>query len=152
MKKIILFLAILSVGFISSCSKDDNNDVTPTPTPDNVFTAKVNGVQKVFKVAKENVKVLEYPTYTDIEIIAQMTDDPTNTFELKFERVSGVPYFVQYLETGYYYQPTALETFPVTIGENSSTKLSGTFSGTLQDTGNEMEPITITNGNFEVYF
>ncbi|UOK41935.1 MULTISPECIES: hypothetical protein [Flavobacterium] len=155
MKKIILFLAILSVGFISSCSKDeDGNDATPNPNPNpnsnNVFTAKVNGVQKVFKVA--SAKVLEYPAYTDIEITAQMTDDPTNTFELNLSRDSGVPYFIQYSETGTYYEAKPVESFPVTINENSTKKMSGTFSGTMQETESGPGSVTITDGNFTIHF
>ena len=147
MKKIILFLALLSFSCFSSCSNDeDNND----STPENTFSAKINGVQRNFTVTK--VDVMEYEDYTDIEITAQLSDDPTNTFELNLTKDSGELYFAQYSETGNYYQPLPLEAFTVTIGENTTNKLKGAFSGTMQETSDPSNTVTVTDGNFDVHF
>jgi len=149
MKKLILFLAMLSFSLFSSCSNnDDSNDTTPTP--DDVFTAKINGVQKNFTVT--NVAVIEYEGYTDIEITAKMSGDPTNTFELNLTRDSGEVFFVQYSEIGNYYQPSPLESFSVNIGENTANKLKGTFSGTMLETSDASNTVTVTNGAFDIYY
>lgn len=151
MKKAILFLAMLSFCLFSSCSNDDNgNETAPAPTPDDVFSAKINGVQKNFTVT--NVDVLEYGDYTDVEITAQISGDPTTTFELNLTRDSGEVFFVQYSEIGNYYQPSPLESFSLTIGENTAKKIKGMFSGTMQHTVNIIEPVTITDGAFEIYY
>ena len=149
MKKIILFLAMLSFSFFLSCSNDDNNNET-APTPEDVFTAKVNGVQKNFTVT--NVDVMEYADYTDVEITAQLSGEPTTTFELNLTRDSGEVFFAQYSEIGNYYQPSPLESFSLTIGENTAKKLKGTFSGTMQHTVNIIEPVTVTDGTFDIYY
>lgn len=149
MKKIILFSVMLSFSLFSSCSNDnDSND--SIPTPEDVFTAKINGVQKNFTVT--NVDVMEYEDYTDVEITAQLSGDPASTFELNLTRDNGEVFFVQYSEIGNYYQPSPLESFSVTIGENTTSKLKGTFSGTMQHTVNIIEPVTVTNGTFEIYY
>lgn len=142
---------MLSFGFFSSCSNDDDsNDTSPTPTPEDVFTAKINGVQKNFTVT--NVAVMVYAEYTDVEITAQLSGDPTTTFELNLTRDSGEVYFAQYSEIGNYYQPAPLESFSLTIGENTAKKLKGTFSGTMQHTVNIIEPVSVTDGTFDIYY
>ena len=149
MKKIILFLAILSVGFLSSCSDDEDSNDT-TPTPEDTFSAKINGVQKTFSVT--NVDVLEYEGYTDVEITAQISGDPTNTFELNLTRDNGEYFFAQYAENDNYYQPDPLTNLTVSVSENTSTKLKGTFSGTMQETEHLLDPVTVTDGTFTIYY
>ncbi|ESU26623.1 hypothetical protein FLJC2902T_25970 [Flavobacterium limnosediminis JC2902] len=147
MKKIILFLAILSVSFFSSCSKDDDSN-NSTPTPEGFVSAKINGVQKNFTVI--DVDVIEYPEYTDVEITAHLNNDPSNTFELNLTRDSGEIYFVQYSEIENYYQPS--ETFTITINENTTNKLKGTLTGTMNHSFNILEPITVTEGTFDINY
>jgi hypothetical protein len=149
MKKIILFLAILSVSFFSSCSNDEDSNDT-TPTPEDAFSAKINGVQKNFTVT--NVDVIEYEGYTDVEITAHISGDPTNIFELNLTRDSGEVFFVQYSEVGNYYQPSPMENFTVSIGENTTNKLKGTFSGTMLETSDTSNVLTVTNGAFDIYY
>lgn len=150
MKKIILLFAILSAGLITSCSKDDNNDSnqTPTPSTNGLLTAKVNGVSKTFKVT--DVNVINYPTYSDIEIVAHVEGDPTNTFEMNLSRDSGIPYFIQYSETDIFYQPASMESFPVVVSENSTNKFKGTFSGTMRETDTGTTSVEITEGKFDL--
>ncbi|ESU20290.1 hypothetical protein FEDK69T_28030 [Flavobacterium enshiense DK69] len=166
MKKIILFLAILSVGLIASCSKDEDSngstpDPNPNPTPGNVFKAKVNGDQKNFKV----ISATQIPSpdpeedYTSVEIVAEMIGDPTNTFELGFDRESGEVYFVQYVETGTYYQgipeapPSENMIFPIALDSGNTAKIMrGTFYGTMQETDSGPGSVTITDGTFEIHF
>lgn len=157
MKKFILLFAILSTSFISSCSDDDSNDSTTPPTTDDIFTAKIDGVLKNFSVVNVNVVPNPEEGYTDLEITAHVADDPDNTFELNLTRDSGEVFFVQYAEpldelVTNYFQPNPLESFTVNLTENITGKLKGTFSGTMQNTGNAAESVTVTEGNFTIYY
>ncbi|HSD14029.1 MAG TPA: hypothetical protein VLB74_05225 [Flavobacterium sp.] len=153
MKKFILLIAILSAGFISSCSDDEDNNTTTPITPESTFTAKINGVMKNFSVVDVNVIPNTEEDYTDVEITAHTADDPFNTFELNLTRDSGEVYFVQYAtSSSNYYQPSPIESFSVFLGENSNEKLTGTFSGTMQSTGDVPDPVTVTDGNFTIYY
>jgi len=150
MKKIILFLAFLSLGIFLSCSSDDGNS-GESPAPQNTFTTKINGVQKNFS----NVQVVPvvYTDYTDLDVTATIAGSPPTTLEMSLEKdnaEAGSVYWFQYSENGVFYQLT--EAFSVIITQNSDNKLKGTFSGTLADPDDPMNTITVTDGVFDIKY
>lgn len=151
MKKIILFLTILSLGVFSSCSSDDGNSgESPSPTPQSTVTTKINGVQKNFSTIQ--VVPVVYTDYTDLEVTATLTGSSPATLEMNLEKDSpdSSVYFFQYTENGIFYQPS--ESFTVIITQNSDNKLKGSFSGTLIDTGDPMNTIAVTEGTFDIKY
>jgi len=151
MKKIILFLTILSLGVFLSCSSDDGNSgESPSPTPQSTVTTKINGVQKNFSTIQ--VVPVVYTDYTDLEVTATLTGSSPATLEMNLEKDSpdSSVYFFQYTENGIFYQPS--ESFTVIITQNSDNKLKGSFSGTLIDTGDPMNTIAVTEGTFDIKY
>ncbi|MBP8066800.1 MAG: hypothetical protein KAY31_04955 [Flavobacterium sp.] len=151
MKKIILFLTILSLGVFLSCSSDDGNSgESPSPTPQSTVTTKINGVQKNFSTIQ--VVPVVYTDYTDLEVTATLTGSSPATLEMNLEKDSpdSSVYFFQYTENGIFYQPS--ESFAVIITQNSDNKLKGSFSGTLIDTGDPMNTIAVTEGTFDIKY
>ena len=109
MKKIILFLAFLSLGIFLSCSSDDGNS-GESPAPQNTFTTKINGVQKNFS----NVQVVPvvYPDYTDLDVTATIAGSPPTTLVMSLEKdnaEAGSVYYFAYTENDISYEST--ETF-----------------------------------------
>lgn len=154
MKKIILFLTILSLGVFLSCSSDDGNSgESPSPTPQSTVTTKINGVQKNFSTIQVDPVYHPVEDYTDLEVTATIAGSSPTTFEMNLEKDNADPssiYFLQYTENGVFYQPS--ESFTVIITQNSDNKLKGSFSGTLIDTGDPMNTIAVTEGTFDIKY
>lgn len=152
MKKIILFLAFLSLGIFLSCSSDDGNS-GESPAPQNTFTTKINGVQKNFSSIQVVPVYDPVEDYTDLEVTATIAGSPPTTLEMSLEKdnaEAGSVYYFAYTENDISYEST--ETFSVILTQNSDNKLKGTFSGTLADPDDPMNTITVTDGVFDIKY
>lgn len=149
MKKIFfLFALVLFFNILSCDSKDDAVKTT------NFLKATINGKEVVFdafEVAKK-----DYSDYSDIEIIATKSDDPTKKVILELEYlVTGTEtcFEFQYIDGEDYYiiYPRENTSLIVNITENIAKKVKGNFSGTVvQDGGSGT--IVIPNGSFDISY
>lgn len=159
MSKRILF-AFAVIGLLSVVSCDDNpTDATPyfQPVVQNTFVkASINGVSHTFdetKVEKQELTTPEGVQYTDLIVTANKKNDTSSQiiFRLEYMRTGA--------ETCYYflYQIDDAEfdiedgnSFNVDVSHGEANMIKGSFSGTLHDF--EGNPITISNGNFDIAF
>lgn len=148
MKKLLLaFLALATLTF-SSCSDDD----TPAAPRLSKVMATINGTPLIFDYV--TVERQQYDGYADLNVVATTEADPDNWIKFTFqEGVTGTDVF--WFDFAYYidfiwYEKTGDVNLVVT--ENNENRLQGTFSGTVEHWDpNVNEPITITNGTFDIY-
>lgn len=151
MKKIVLFLSVLSLSLVS-CSDDDSPaPAQPVNQVENIITCKVNGVQRTY--ANDAVIVVQQfeNGYILQSVIAK--DEEERVFRLNFQKdtydFSGV-YLTD--ENGSYGSIDGDIILDVT--ENSPTRMVGNFSGTFYyqgENGNgNVQEATLTEGHFNV--
>lgn len=175
MKKLLLIVTVLSLGFLSSCSKDDSDDSgsnnggnTGPVTPTQFFKCKINGVMQEFKsyvITKDDTNFTNY-----IVVIAFKDLNVKPAFVITLTRkpqgwVSGIKYVMNELEQESYTEfedgngftfksknTPANTSFDVTLSEvNMSTNgmIKGAFSGTLQLEENTNQ-VLISEGSFNI--
>lgn len=145
MKKIFLFFVSISLLGISSCSSDDDKNEV------NFITARFNNVEQKFNII--SVDMVNYDGYTDIEVSATMSSDPTKSIEIKSQYgVTGedIIWGVYYLADGKYYEIN-VNSFISNVTENSSNRFTGTFSGPLIEI-TDQSVMNITGGSFDIVY
>lgn len=149
MKKIFMFLTLVSMIAFTSCSDDDGGS-----SASGTITARVNGVDKTFNVTsvKQELSTEGEFSWYDVTIITKQSDDTSKTFELnltKNEIGEGAWGFSYYDDENYYYCDDIAITSNVTESNNAGAK--GSFSGIAIDEETS-ETIEITNGIFDVKY
>lgn len=150
MKKLFLFtcLSAFALSF-NSCSDDDSS--SSGNDNETTISFKVNGVQKTFKhVVFEGETGSEVP-YHYIEAIPN-SNEPSESVNFTFhgnEIGSDVIEHFHYKKGSFdYYWTRGQDTeFMHNFQTNTTTKVKGTFSGTIHDGD---ESVTITNGTFNI--
>ena len=156
MKNIFIYFTVIALMTLSSCNtKDDNPPVQPT----NSAKATINGVLVNFD--KFIVVKKDYPAdgYSDLEITATSSTDATK--EIKFNVTylatdNGACYYLYYRNDDLYYNydfyDEIADTFSVSVTENVANKIKGTFNGTIPNSDNVSEQVTIINGSFDIKY
>jgi hypothetical protein len=150
MKKIFMFLTLVSLIAFTSCSDDDGGS-----SASGTITARVNGVDKTFNVTsvKQELSTEGEFSWYDVIIITKQSDDASKTFELnltKNEIGDGAAWgFSYYDDENYYYCDDIAITSNATESNNAGAK--GSFSGIAIDEETS-ETIEITNGIFDVKY
>lgn len=152
MKNFMLLFVFIGIVALSSCNKDDNTSILQ---PTNSLVAKVDGVSITFdqvSVVKET-----YTDYVDLVITATTSGDTPKTIIFNVTQlVTGTDacYYFAYNQESVFYSwgsETGGNSFEVNVAENTTSKIKGTFSGTLPNvdlTG----AIAITNGTFDISY
>ena len=140
--KLLLILSFLLIGLYSCSSDDSNSDV-------NFIRAKFNGTEQKFNII--SVDKVDYPNegYSDVEVTATMSSDPTKIMILKSEYgVTGdIIWGMYYTNDGIYYENNSQDS---NVIENSSGRYTGTFSGSLISEGEGT--VMITEGSFDIIY
>ena len=149
MKKIFLFLSVVSLTMLFSCTDDDGGS-----TSNKIVKAKINNVEKTFSVISkvENTYTEDDYTWTDVKITAKQSDDATKFIEFIIEKgITGAEasWYFAYNEGEKTYEKTA--SFATEVTESNNSGVKGTFSGTLQDTSSD-DVLTITDGMFDIKY
>ena len=146
MKKALFYFLAFGAFTLGSCSSDDDSS-----SGNGSITANVNGVARTFN----DVEVIEHPYeeegYTDLQIIAALPDDPEHFIELWVTEGDADP--TAMWQFGYYlgnFYHESLDGFNSVVTENSNSAIKGTFSGQVRKYETTEEPITITNGSFNI--
>jgi hypothetical protein len=139
MKKLFLFLA--AAALTVSCSSDDDNGGGSSS-----LTFKANGVQKTM----ENVIVDEEAegpdTYLYVTGTVNGTEQIFNMETYQGELGSDSIWGIGFIDNGTAYTDNGIN---AVVEINSSSRLKGTFSGTMYNWSTEQE-ITITEGKFDI--
>jgi len=157
MKKLFLFtcLSALALSF-NSCSDDDSSSNNGSETGGTV-SFKVDGVQKTFDTVtvNEDSETFEGETYTWYEVTASDNGSSTEMIYFEIEKgYNGADSFDSFMYT---LNNTTFDmdwdSFSSNTTSNTSSKLKGTFSGTVQHWSNENQEYTqkaITDGTFNI--
>lgn len=155
MKKTILFsFVLLSMTLLNfSCSSDDDSS-TPPPADTQVFKATINGNAVTYQVYSTS-------TYIDAGTTIRRINgsiDSNNTIEIDmYEGETGTSSVVTLLKcthagNQYLYSWTNVNSGDLNynVTENSTEKVSGTFSGNISPETSGGDAIQITNGEFSI--
>ncbi len=152
MKNFMFLFVFIGIATLSSCNKDDNN---PSPQTTSSLVAKIDGVSIPFDqvtVAKD-----VQPDYVDLLITAHPSGDNTKTITFNITQLAtgtdACYYFVYSREdTNYAWDSeTGGNSFVVNVTENTTTKIKGTFSGTLPN-DDLTSAIAFSNGTFDITY
>lgn len=150
MKKTFLFFTLFVFAFLLSCDSKDNDDSKST----NFLKATINGTEVVFDTFKVLKK--DYSDYSDIEITATKSSDPSKTviLEMEYLATGTEPCFeFQYIDGENYYiiYPRENTSLIVDITENIERKVKGNFTGSVTQVGGS-GTIIIPNGSFDISY
>jgi hypothetical protein len=172
-----LVIAALFLFAMSSCKKDVSELPAPSDTGENIFGAKVNGdywVPQKFGVVPANNLLEGRITPEGVFINARnFSSSPTETeFELFIKDVNGPGVYPLNSNTGHYpnhsasygyfikrrFNPinewitTSQYTGQITVTKYDAANhiIAGTFSFTAKEITDSAEPLTVTEGRFDV--
>jgi hypothetical protein len=152
MKNFMFIFVFIGIVALSSCNKDDN---TPTPQPTNSLVAKVDGVSVAFDQVTVTKDV--QPDYVDLFVTAHISGDNTKTITFNLTQLAmgtDACYYFLYSREDVNFawdSETGGNSFVVNVTENTSTKIKGTFSGTLPN-DDVSSAIAISNGTFDIAY
>jgi hypothetical protein len=152
MKNLIYLFVFIGIVSLISCNKDDN---TPAPQATNSLVSKIDGVS----IAFDQVSVVKetYTDYVDLVITATTSGDNPKTIIFNVTQLAigtDACYYFAYNQESVFYSwgsETGGNSFEVNVTENTTSKIKGTFSGTLPNvdlTG----AIAISNGTFDISY
>lgn len=152
MKKTFLFFTLFVFAFLLSCDSKDNDDSQST----NFLKATINGTEIVFDTF--SVEKTDYPDdgYSDIQVTATKSSDPTKKIILELEHlaIGTEPCFeFQYIDEDKYYiiNPRENTSLVIDVTENTTNKLKGTFSGTVAEYEGSGS-VEISAGSFDIVY
>lgn len=152
MNKIYVIFALIASVTLSSCDSKDNDDAKSI----NFLKATINGTEYVFDTF--NVDKTDYPEdgYSDIQITATKSNDPSKTIILELEYLAigtETCFEFQYVDGDDYYviNPRENNSLSVDVTENVSNKIRGSFIGTVPQDG-ETGSVVITNGSVDITY
>ena len=143
MKKIILFVALATLGIaFNACSSDDSKSTTNDVG--GIITVKIDGVSTTF----EDINVIETDTTentVELRIIATNANDANE--KIMFSTWVGAigsnqTYHFNYINDDLHLSQSD---FSTNITTHSNGKLIGTFSGTMQS-------VNFTDGTFNIQY
>jgi hypothetical protein len=149
MKKSLLFTLSAAALLFVSCSKDDSSP------KNSVVTAKIDGVEKTFNTI--HVETQDYTendaSWTDVTLTASIDNDPSLRISFITERYAvGLDaswYFAYFLDdTAFPKEPG----FQVSVTENTSHTLKGTFAGQVRSDDGTNVVTNIEAGTFNIYY
>ncbi len=152
MKKISYLFLLVGILVLSSCNNDNDNS---TPQNTNSFVAKIDGVSVSFDqvtVAKD-----VQTDYIDLLVTAKVTGDDSKTITFNLTQlVTGIDacYYFAYIRDATNYtwdSETGGNSFVMTVTENTTTRIKGTFSGTLPN-DDVTSAIAISNATFDINY
>ena len=158
MKKLFLFtcLSALALSF-NSCSDDDSSSNNNGGETGGTVSFKVDGVQKTFDTVTVNLQseTEEGETWEWYEVTASDAGASTETIYFEIEKgYSGADSFDTFTYTSNNSDfDMDWDNFSANTTSNSSSKLKGSFSGTVQQWSNENQEYTqkaITEGTFNI--
>ncbi len=147
MKKVLLFVAVLAAFNFTSCSDDEDGGGGSSAA--SRVKANIAGTEKIFDV----VTVTEEPHdgYTDLRIKATTEEMPSDWIEIVVEKDAvgtEASWFFGYYISEFWHQ--TLPGWSTNVTENTSSKITGTFSGQVVKSDGTGAPIAITNGEFNI--
>jgi Family of unknown function (DUF6252) len=154
----ILFISLITI----SCSNDDDNTGTSTPTQDYFFKAKIDGVQ----YTANSMQVIAGITGSSSKTLSILCATSTGSFDFNLNKVGTIEtgtYTVGNLDDDIffdmYYGNMTTTSFAadvcdcdgtLTITAISATEVSGTFSFTAKKAGQCSQPAkVISEGSFK---
>lgn len=156
MKKSLLLLILVGTALFSSCDDNPTDALLPAPAIENhLLKANINGTDVFFNqtsVVKQDLVEGGVP-YSDLIVTANKENDTSKQIIFRME------YMKTGTETCYYFLYKVgdaehdIETddsFTTNVTQSTANNIRGTFSGTLNDF--EGNPVTISNGNFDISF
>lgn len=148
MKKIILFVALATLGIaLNACSSDDSG----SSANESFITVKIDGIDTTF----DNINVTEIDT-NDVVILYVSATKGNNlsesiTFSTATELIgSDNVWDFNYTKDNAYFEDTS--NFFTQIITNSNGSLTGTFSGKLRTNGANPTEKTFTDGTFNIKY
>lgn len=160
MKKLLLFVAVATLGLTTSCSSDDDGGGNGGSSE---LKVTIDGVQKTF-----NTIVVDKETFTDVggdswielTVTATINNDPSEMITFYVDEGDTGAYAIwsfDYTKNGVNYSTwQGGSTFSSVVQTNSNGKLKGTFTGSLLgDWSNENQEYTTiqtTNGSFNISY
>lgn len=155
MKKLFLFVAVTTLGLMTSCSSDDNKGGNGSGSAELKVT--IDGVAKTFNtiVVNEESYTDGGETYVELEITATINNDPSEMIVFSLDEgdlgASAIWtfYYIKNGESYYHYNLSSV------VQTNSNKKLKGTFSGSVAKWSNEDQQniyVQLTNGSFDISY
>ena len=156
MKKYLLLLLLIGSALLSSCEDNPTDALIPAQALQNhLLKANINGTDVFFNqtsVVKQEITEGGI-TYTDLIVTANKENDTSKQIIFRME------YMQTGTETCYYFlykvgdaehDIETNDSFTTNVTQSTANNIKGTFSGTLEDF--EGNPVTISNGNFDISF
>lgn len=158
MKKLFLFVTMLSLSLVS-CSDDDSNPAQPQENLPTAISYKVDGVLKVSNDVDITLSDDEGRVW--MQIRSQAINDASSFIDLDLHQndlgTGKTEMFYTKILTGInpmHFRMSSLNdpNFTVNVTRNDTQALSGTFSGTLwyDSTNGDDMPVQISEGSFYI--
>lgn len=151
MKKLLLFIGLVTASLCFNACSDDDKSTTPTGTV--AFT--INEEQKILSHVVGIFPSQEFQFGNEDYRSAFITNEEGNiAMRITFSIVDNPPFgegLIQYMEGGNVFSEYDVTTDYI---ENNGHKLEGTFSGTFTNgmNGQDEQTRTITNGSFDISY
>lgn|SRR5690554_4426782 len=157
MKRLFLFVAVATLGLMTSCSSDDNKG--GNGSGNSTLKVTIDGDVKTFNTIVVNEEVWD-EDYTELQVSATINSNPTEYIAFNLQKgktgTSAVTSFY-YVKDGAEYN-SYYGNLSVFVETNSNGKLKGTFSGSVgmyiydENWDSELVTIPLTNGSFDISY